>query len=135
MMGSTEISPRQGFTLLELIASMVLVGVAAAIAGVGFMSFSGIGSEKKAVINANMAQQRLELILAEKLKNGFPAPDIGPGPDPCPVPGIDGCSLTVLFSNSDDGGGCNTGSGFDFDYCSVTVTVDGRDYLMRLYNY
>ncbi len=47
MMGSTEISPRQGFTLLELIASMVLVGVAAAIAGVGFMSFSGIGSEKR----------------------------------------------------------------------------------------
>jgi prepilin-type N-terminal cleavage/methylation domain-containing protein len=131
MMGQTVKSTRNGFTLIELIASMVLVGVAAAIAGVGFMSFINIGSGKEAAVNTNLAQQRLELILAEKLKNGFPG--AGPGPDPCPVTGIDGCSLVVSFSNSDDGGDC-TASG-TFDYCNVTVTVDGRDYHMRLYKY
>lgn len=130
-MGKAAISTPKGFTLIELIAAMVLVGVAAAIAGVGFMSFTNIGSGKEATVNATLAQQRLELILAEKLKNGFPG--TGPGPDPCPVTGIDGCSLAVSFSNSDDGGDCNTAS--SFDYCSVTVTVEGRNYYMRLYNY
>ena len=131
MMGNTSTSLQKGFTLMELIAAMVLVGVAAAIAGVGFMSFTRIGSEKEAAVNAILAQQRLELILAEKLNNGFPG--TGPGPDPCPVTDIDGCSLAVSFSNSDDGGDCNTST--SFDYCSVTVTVDGREYHMRLYNY
>jgi prepilin-type N-terminal cleavage/methylation domain-containing protein len=131
MMVQTLLSKRQGFTLIELIVSMVLVGVAAAIAGVGFMSFTNIGSGKEAAENANLAQQRLELILAEKLKNGFPG--TGPGPDPCPVTGIDGCSLTPTFANSNDGGDCISGS--SFDYCTVTVTVDSRDYHMRLYKY
>jgi len=137
MMGRTAISSRQGFTLIELIAAMALVGVAAAIAGVGFMSFTGIGSGKKAVINANLARQRLELILAEKVSK-FPNSGLA-AIDPClglnPVTGDeidDGCSLTVTYTKQ---GGGDCADAALYEYCSVKVIVDGRDYHMRLYNY
>jgi prepilin-type N-terminal cleavage/methylation domain-containing protein len=130
------IMTRQGFTLIELIAAMVLVGVAVAIVGVSFMSFERIGKGINAR-NAQLAQQRLELILAEKRKKGFP--ESGEGPDPCQIHSldssdIDACDLEdVVFQNSDDNGDCNTTQ--DFFYCEVTVKVEDIPYTMRLYNY
>jgi type II secretory pathway pseudopilin PulG len=120
--------------MIELIAAMVIVGVAVAMTGVSFMSFERIGKGINAR-NAQLAQQRLELILAEKRNVGFP--DSGAGPDPCPVSGIDGCDLEeVVFQNSDDNGDCNTINGKDsFEYCEVTITIDDILYTMRLYNY
>jgi prepilin-type N-terminal cleavage/methylation domain-containing protein len=135
MRNKTSISTPQGFTLIELIAAMVIVSVAVAMAGVGFMSFEHIGKGGNAR-NAQLAQQRLELILAEKRKNGFP--ETGPGPDPCPVSDIDGCDLDEepVFENSQDSGDCNYSNGeYYFEYCKVTVTIEGIPYTMRLYNY
>jgi prepilin-type N-terminal cleavage/methylation domain-containing protein len=66
MTGRSMISTRQGFTLIELIAAMVLVGLAAALAGTSFMSFTRIGEGKNYARNAQLAQQRMELILAQK---------------------------------------------------------------------
>jgi prepilin-type N-terminal cleavage/methylation domain-containing protein len=129
---------QKGFTLLELIAAMVIVGVAAAMAGVSFMSFSSIGKAANAR-NAQLAQQRLELILAEKLYgDGFPQASQGvSGPDPCQIYslGITACDdslLTVEFKDNDGNAVCN---GTDLENCEATVTVDGITYTMLLYNY
>jgi prepilin-type N-terminal cleavage/methylation domain-containing protein len=129
-------SSRKGFTLIELIAAMVLVGVASAVAGVSFMSFERIGKGINAR-NAQLAQQRLELILAEKRKNGFP--ESGAGPDPCRIYSLDtdACDLKdedVVFLNSKNDKDCNT-TEESFEYCKVTVTVEEIPYTMRLYNY
>lgn len=134
MTGKTAISTRQGFTLIELIAAMVLVGVAAAITGVSFLSFENLGKGINAR-NAQLAQQRLELILAEKRKTGFP--ESGAGPDPCEIYSLDikACNenlLTVEFKDNDNKQFCR---GKNFENCEVTVTVDGIDYIMLLYNY
>jgi prepilin-type N-terminal cleavage/methylation domain-containing protein len=131
MMGKTVITTRQGFTLIEMIAAMVIVGVAVTMTGVSFKSFERIGKGINAR-NAQLAQQRLELILGEKRKNGFP--ESGEGPDPCPVSGINGCDLDeVVFLNS-NGEDCNT-TEESFEYCEVTVNVEGIAYILRLYNY
>jgi prepilin-type N-terminal cleavage/methylation domain-containing protein len=136
MRGKTVISTRQGFTMIELIAAMVIVGVAVAMTGVSFMSFERIGQGINAR-NAQLAQQRLELILAEKRKNGFP--DSGAGPDPCRIYSLDiaACDLkdeNVVFLNSKNDEDCNT-TEEPFEYCEVTVTVEEIPYIMRLYNY
>jgi type II secretory pathway pseudopilin PulG len=119
--------------MIELIAAMVIVGVAVAMTGVSFMSFERIGQGINAR-NAQLAQQRLELILAEKRKIGFPSS--GEGPDPCQKYELDfdACNLgeEPVFQ-SDDGKECNTEN--SFEYCEVTITIDEIAYKMRLYNY
>jgi prepilin-type N-terminal cleavage/methylation domain-containing protein len=134
MTGKKSISTRRGFTLIELIAAMVLVGVAAAITGVSFLSLENLGKGINAR-NAQLAQQRLELILAEKRKTGFP--ESGAGPDPCEIYSLDikACNenlLTVEFKDNDNNQFC---SGQDFENCEVTITVDSIEYIMFLYNY
>jgi type II secretory pathway pseudopilin PulG len=123
--------------LIELIAAMVLVGVAAAVVGVGFMSFTNIGSGKESAENTNLAQQRLELIFAEKISrfptSGLTAIDPCVGPDPVTGDEFeDACDLTATFTKQ---GGGDCADAALYEYCSVKVRVDGRDYHMRLYNY
>ena len=138
MMDRKMILTRQGFTMIELIAAMVIVGVAVAVAGVGFMSFEHIGTGINAR-NAQLAQQRLELILAEKRNMGFPASDAShSGPDPCEIHGlgIDACDdsfLTVTFKDNDDNDFCR-GSLVN---CEVTLTVldDNTVFRLILYNF
>lgn len=129
---------QQGFTMIELIAAMVIVGVAVAMAGVSFMSFGHIGKGANAR-NAQLAQQRLELILAEKRNEGFPASDDSyDGPDPCEIHGLniyacDDSLLTVTFKDNDNHNYCR-GS---LENCEVTITVldDNTEFRMMLYNH
>jgi prepilin-type N-terminal cleavage/methylation domain-containing protein len=159
---AVSISSRKGFTLIELIAAMVLVGVATAVAGVSFMSFTRTGSNKETLqyTEANeelavLAQHRLELILKEKNEgNGFPdkgdcdgVKDSQCGPDPClfdkDLQKQDVCSggqvkVDVEFTNLNEKkeklDGCWTGQ--TSGYCEVKVAVDNKQsYLMRLYDY
>jgi hypothetical protein len=107
--------------------------------GVSFMSFERIGKGINAR-NVQLAQQRLELILAEKRNVGFP--DSGEsyeGPDPCQIHNlnIDACDdnlLTVQFKDNDDNAFCR---GNGLGNCEVTITVvdDGTEYMMLLYHY
>ncbi len=128
---------QRGFTLIEMILVIVLLGVAGTIAVVGMSALSGVGKGRDYAVNAQLTQQRLELILAEKRTNGFPAS--GSGPDPCEIYNLamESCDVVVQLEGIDNGGdsvgACNTGN--EFEYCKVTVTVGERDYFMRLYNY
>jgi hypothetical protein len=141
---------------------MVLVGVAAAVVGVSFMSFTRTGSNKETLQYtaereklAELAQHRLELILKEKKdkEGGFPdkdkcdgVKDSQCGPDPCllddELQKKEVCSgeinVNVEFTNvngkKDESDGCWTEQAFE--YCEVKVTVDNKQtYYMRLYNY
>jgi len=150
----------QGFTLIELIAAMVLVGVAAVVAGTSFMSFARIGESKNYSINLQLAQQRMELILAEKVSRFIDNPDSGGfpgltdcagvddskcGPDPCNSSGLDdicnnqtSMSVSVIFkgvrSDNTEINGCKAGVPFEFEYCKVKITTaDDIEYYMNLY--
>jgi prepilin-type N-terminal cleavage/methylation domain-containing protein len=141
MRGKTVISTRQGLTMIELTAAMVIVGVAVAMTGVSFMSFERIGQGINAR-NAQLAQQRLELILAEKRNVGFP--DSGEsyeGPDPCQIHNlnIDACDddlLTVQFKDKDNEENlfCR-GNGLKKCEVKITVVDEGTEYIMLLFHY
>jgi type II secretory pathway pseudopilin PulG len=134
--------------MIELIAAMVIVGVAVAMAGVSFISFERIGQGINAR-NAQLAQQRMELILAEKRKSqiGFPEDcdgvnDLQCGPDPCNSGNTeldDVCdnAVSVIFKgvkeDNTEINGCQSSE--IFKYCKVKVTVEGTDYYMNLYKY
>lgn len=130
---------QRGFTLIEMILVIVILGIAGVIAVVSMYALSGVGTGRDYTVNAQLAQQRLELILAEKRLNGFP--ESGSGPDPCEIYDLDMevCDVVVQLEGIDDNGdsfgadSCNTGNALK--YCRVTVTVDGHDFFMRLYNY
>jgi len=139
MMGKTAKSTRQGFTLIELIATMVLVGVAAAIAAAGILSFSRIGEGENYLKNAQLAQQRMELILAQKRTTS----DFE-NLDPCEgLSGEDFCDDVTVISfkaydenniwlNEDNTTKC------DFEnvlYCVLHIESGGQNYYMRLYHY
>jgi prepilin-type N-terminal cleavage/methylation domain-containing protein len=139
MMGKKVISPIQhGFTMIELIAAMVIVGVAVVMAGVSFMSFGHIGKGINAR-NAQLAQQRLELILAEKRNAGFPeSGESYKGPDPCEIHDLsikacDDSFLTLTFKDNDNKAYCRGG----LVSCEVTITVvdDNTEYRMLLFNH
>lgn len=132
------ISTRQGFTLIELIAAMVLVGVTAALAGTGFISLTRIGEGKNYVENAQLAQQRMELLLAQKRKTT----DFS-NIDPCDgLSGQDFCdqvSVSYKAYGADDSWlnegnttTCNVGNVL---YCVVQFTSGSQNYFMRLYHY
>lgn len=133
--------PAKGFTLLELILTIILIGIAGSISVVGLSSLSGIGQERKNVVDAQLAQERLELILAEKRKNGFPTSDAGAdGPDPCDLydltindfPSCDENKVKARFSDQPDTSVCYQ----DSTSCTVTVSVDdGPEFQMILYNF
>jgi prepilin-type N-terminal cleavage/methylation domain-containing protein len=137
MTGKIAKSPRQGFTLIELVAAMVLVGVVAVMAGAGFMSFSRIGEGKNYVNNAQLAQQRMELILAQKRTTS----DFS-NLDPCDgLSGEDFCDDVSVFYEPYDKDDtlldstkttCNVS---DVLYCEVHIVAGSQNFYMRLYHY
>jgi prepilin-type N-terminal cleavage/methylation domain-containing protein len=135
MVKPVMLSNRQGFTLIELITAMVLVGVAAAFVGAGFMSLTRIGEGKNYVKNAQLAQQRMELILAQKRKTSDFS-DL----DPCDgLSGEDFCddvSVSYEAYDSDDelldNTTCNVSGVL---YCEVHIVADSQNFYMRLYHY
>lgn len=143
----TNVDNQSGLTLVELVVVVVLLGIAASIAAAGFTALRNIGGQKEVTKNAQLAQQRLEMILAEKRKVGFPKSDTGcSGPDPCCVYGLNaanfpGCEdkVTVSFtpykSNGTEITGSDCTSDADFDYCTAEVTVNNaKPFIIELYN-
>ncbi len=138
-----------GVTLIELIAVIVVLGFAASIAVAAMSALGGMGRETQTTEYAQLAQQRLELILNEKRKGqGFTGLGDCEGPDPCclysDLHDLDMCNkrLEVTFNPKN---GVNNSlrycQGKGFDYCKVTVNVFENDqdqaqsFTMRLYNY
>lgn len=131
----------KGFTLLEVVITLVLIAIVGSIVIVGLASLSGIGQEQKTIKDAQMAQRRMELILAEKRHSGFPSStQDADGPDPCRLYDLNinnysACNsnkLTVEFTNG------TTNSCYDnsTNNCTVTVLVtNGPEFKMRLYNF
>jgi prepilin-type N-terminal cleavage/methylation domain-containing protein len=119
-------STRQGFTLIELIVAMVLVGVAATLVGTGVMSFTRIGEGKNYARYAQLAQQRMELILAQKRTKS--------GSLNCSTIDLDPCEDDTLKNNEF----CKKVEA-DFNevnpYCNVEVHSGGQKFYMQLYFY
>jgi prepilin-type N-terminal cleavage/methylation domain-containing protein len=141
------ISTRQGFTLIELIVAMVLVGLAAALVGTSFMSFTRIGEGKNYARNAQLAQQRMELILARKrttsdFSNLDPCDDEDAGLeiedfcDDVSIVSLKAYDKNDVLLNEDDTTTCNVE---EVRYCVVHIEVGGdsqkQDFYMRLYHY
>lgn len=132
----------RGFTLLELIITLVMIGIAGSLVTVGLASLSGLGQEKKTIDDAQLAQGRLELILAEKRHSGFPNATSGfNGTDPCQIYNLDyvqypSCNDIIAVTFKDSNTNANCLSDNDFEYCSVTVSIqNGQSFQMRLYKY
>lgn len=144
---------KKGVTLIELIILILLLGIAASIAAAGFTALSSIGRQKEATREIHLAQQRLEMILAEKRHAGFPDSDSGcEGPDPCCVNSLQaaefpGCrdDVSVSFTpfdkedneiNGNCTSDCTSDSGEPFKYCIAEVVVNnGRPFVLKLYNH
>lgn len=140
---------KKGVTLIELIILILLLGIAASIAAAGFTALSNIGRQKEATREIHLAQQRLEMILAEKRHSGFPDSDSGcEGPDPCCANSLQaadfpGCSgdVNVSFTPFDQegneiNGNCTSDSVEPFKYCIAEVVVNnGRPFVLKLYNH
>jgi prepilin-type N-terminal cleavage/methylation domain-containing protein len=123
----------QGFTLIELIAAMVLVGVAAALVGTGFMSFTRIGEGKNYARNAQLAQQRMELILAQKrTTSGFSCSE--DDLDPCTDDSEDNSLKDKEFCDNEKVEANFTDKG---SYCEVKVEIKSvnQEFYMHLYDY
>ena len=109
-----------GLTLLEMILFIVVLGVAGVILLTTLASpLTGAGTQTEAVTAAQVAQARMEIVLGQKRRQGFP------GSDPCvddplllicQVPG--GWSVNAGF---DEGWG---GEDLD-DYRVIVVTAQG----------
>ena len=141
---------QQGLTLIELIAVIVVLGFVASIGVAAFSAMRGIGWETQTTTDSQMAQQRLELILNEKRKVGFPEEGIdcqngsgleAEGPDPCCLyglssddfPGCTGAINVVFESNNNEDNACLQDNGFE--HCNVTVDINGeQNFTMRVYN-
>lgn len=110
----------KGISLVELIIFIVIVAVlAAGLFGVFASSLRGAPQGGKTDSSAEIAQQRMELILAQRRAVGFAAfadPCIpGPGPAVCAPPAGYGVNSNIV-----------TGWGADpLNYKVITVTVTG----------
>ena len=133
---------QRGFTLVEFIVVIVILGIVASMVAAGITAYTGIGRESIITRDAQLAQERLELILAERLAGGFPRPDSGmSGPDPCQNGlDFDSCQISVYFRSYDiDGNIVNDENCLDEEavqYCDVELNLEnGPDFFLRLYNY
>lgn len=84
---------QDGMTLLEMILFIVVIGVVGAVV-VTMMSapLTGAGTQVKAVTAAQLAQGRMELVLGQKRRAGFP------GADPCQDSTLAACGLPADWS-------------------------------------
>lgn len=137
---------QQGITLIEMVVVIVILGIAASIVVAAMSALSGVGWERKTTDHAQLAQQRMELILNEKRKVGFPANDVfcqngteAKGPDPCclynlSADDLPGCKdfITVEFNNNDESICLDN----NFTNCTVNVIInDDQTFTMLLFNY
>ena len=132
---------QRGFTLVEFIVVIVILGIVASMVAAGITAYTGIGRESIITRDAQLAQERLELILAERLAGGFPHPDRGmSGPDPCQNGlDFDSCQIPVNFDSYDKFDEYideNCLDGEAFQYCDVELILEnGQNFFLRLYNY
>ncbi len=136
----SRFADQRGFTLVEFIVVIVILGIAAYMVAAGITAYTGIGRESLITRDAQLAQERLELILAERLAGGFPQPDSGlSGPDPCQNGlDFDSCQIPVYFRSYNEDGYIdeNCLGGEAFRYCDVELSLEnGTDFFLRLYNY
>lgn len=91
---------QRGLTLMEMVLFIVVLGVA----GVALLTalsapLTGAGTQTQAVTAAQVAQARMELVLGQKRKAGFPDNGLcDPDPDPCP--GLGACDTPAGWSVS-----------------------------------
>lgn len=71
---------QSGMTLIEIVLFIVVIGVAGAVLLTVFVTpLAGSGTQSETVTAAQVAQARMEVVLGQKRKNGFP------GSDPCEI--------------------------------------------------
>ncbi|WP_376695281.1 type II secretion system protein [Wenzhouxiangella sp. EGI_FJ10305] len=90
-----------GLTLLEMILFIVVLGVA----GVALLStlsapLTGAGEQTRALTAAQVVQARMELVLGQKRKAGYPedVSDCKAALDPCPGATLSACALPAGWS-------------------------------------
>lgn len=112
-----KVRQQQGFTFLELVVFMVVMGILAA----GLLSAFNVFLQNQPSIQASsiansLAAQRMEIILGQKKIAGFSAySDPCPGPAICSVP--TGFTVTSSIANNWNG---------DTNYNVITVNVAGK---------
>jgi len=116
---SSNRATQAGLTLLEMILFIVVIGVAGVILLTTLASpLTGAGIQTEAVTAAQVAQARMEVVLGQKRRQGFP------GSDPC----IDDSGLP--FCQVPEGWSVATlledwGSEDPDDYQVIVVTAQG----------
>lgn len=138
---------QKGVTLIEMVVVIVILGIAASIVVAAMSALSGVGWERKTTDHAQLAQQRLEMILNEKRKIGFPEVNEpcqngteASGPDPCCLDGLSGADypgckdfIRVRFKNDNSQSECLDN---DFKNCTVDVIInDDQSFTMQLHKY
>ena len=119
MYASIKRASQAGLTLLEMILFIVVLGVAGVILLTTLSSpLTGAGTQTEAVTATQVAQARMEVVLGQKRRQGFP------GSDPCDGdPSLAICQLP---------GGWTANTGFEDwggedpeDYQVIVVTAQG----------
>ena len=116
---SSNRKAQKGLTLLEMVLFIVVIGVAGVIILTTLASpLTGAGTQTEAVTAAQVAQARMEVVLGQKRRQGFPGSDPCAG-DPsltfCQVPGD--WSVNTGFED--------WGSEDPDDYQVIVVTAEG----------
>ena len=82
-----------GLTLLEMVLFIVVIGVAGVMLLTTLASpLTGAGAQAEAVTAAQVAQARMEVVLGQKRRQGFP------GSDPCDGNGLAICDVPAGWS-------------------------------------
>lgn len=119
-----------GFTMIELVVFIVVIGIATVgVMAAYIQALGGAGEGAELTRRAQFAQQRMELIIANKRQDGFP------GFDPCPN-GLEACNVPAGFTVASD---IVEWLGVDpcddtMTHCVITVTVtapDGANYVLE----
>lgn len=109
-----------GLTMIEMVVFIVVIGIL----GVALMSaiinpLTGAGTQQEAVFVTQLAQERLEVVLAQKRQEGFP------GSDPCDAgAGLATCNEPAGYTISTSFNAWSQNSDTD-NYQVITVSVTG----------
>lgn len=107
-----------GLTMMEMVLFIVIIGVlGAALFSAISNPLTGAGTQERAVFTTQLAQERMEVVLGQKRREGFP------GSDPCDGgASLDTCSVPSGFSVNTTFGAWSQNSDTD-NYRVITVTV------------